>query len=622
MITRFLPQLSPAEGEDFSLLAIEVDGKIGCQVCQKDGDLTCPAGDGAMKVRAERVVETDVSETKRLTVLELMMVSVVLALALLLRIYGLEWGLPSTNRVHSYHPDEITVIGPTLHMNIFAGEMNPHFFNYGSLFLYAVYFARLFAEGYGFIDLTPFFKALATGGWVEVSESTAAVNEFAKLHLLARWLSVLCGVTTVLLVFLWVRRIASSWAAFIASLLLATFPMHVQHSHFATVDVPLTLLTTLSLYLASSAETGRRFLLAAFVAGLATAVKYSVAPALWLTLVILWGWRTSWFNAVVRALGITAAMGVGFLLGCPYSLLAFQEFWRDFYWETFVHSRIGHGYVFAETGNGHWFHLTVNLPAAVGVPAILLALAGILPFISPRSNENADLRIKHFASRIATVVFALTYFIPLGFAQVRFARYLMPLLPVLALWAGLAWEKLRWRKFWRLASVATAAYTLLCGIAIASLFAPPDPRDEAAAFIAEYARKFRPLTIAMHDLPWFYTPPICPINGGMKTRRDFDAWQVTAPFKLLLVQFDLNMLSGSDANLFVASDFEYGDPLRLRMGDVIRLYDWLYSRSIAVRVFRKEPKLPWSDEPFRWYFRPLPHDMRYVNPIVKVFVLR
>jgi hypothetical protein len=579
-------------------------------------------GDGAMKVQTERHMELGARRAICLTVGELVMISVALALALLLRVYGLEWGLPSTSRVHSYHPDEITVIGPTLHMNIFAGEMNPHFFNYGSLFLYAVYFARLFAEGYGFLDLTHFFKAFSTGGWVGVSESVAAVTEFAKLHLLARWLSVLCGIATVLLVFLWVRRIASSWAAFIASLLLATFPMHVQHSHFATVDVPLTLLTTLSLYLASSAETGRRFLLAAFVAGLATAVKYSVAPALWLTLVILWGRQTSWFNAVVRIAGITAAMGLGFLLGCPYSVLAFQEFWRDFYWETFVHSRIGHGYVFAETGNGHWFHLTVNLPAAVGVPAVLLALAGILPFGSPKPNEGDDPRFTHYASRIATVVFALAYFIPLGFAQVRFARYLMPLLPVLALWAGWAWEKLRWRNFWRLTSVATVAYTLLCGIAIASLFAPPDPRDEAAAFIAEYARKFRPLTVAMHDLPWFYTPPICPINGGMKTKEDFAAWQVTAPFKLLLVQFDLNMLSGSDANLFVASDFEYGDPLRLRMGDVVRLYEWLYSHSVSVRVFRKEPKLPWSDKPFRWYFRPLPHDMRYVNPIVKVFVLK
>lgn len=573
-------------------------------------------------------VQTTVTETgfamerKRLTIFELLLISVAMTIAILLRIYGLDWGLPSPAQVHSYHPDEITVIGPTLHMNIFAGEMNPHFFNYGSLFLYAVYFARLFAEGYGWLDLTPFFKAFAAGGWLGVSESLQAIEEFAKLHLLARWLSVILGIATVLLVFVWARRLMNRWAAFIAAILLATFPMHVQHSHFATVDVPLTLLTTLTLYLAASAESKRRMLLAAFVAGLATAVKYSVAPALWLTLITLWAWRVRWFVALGRLIAITVAMGAGFLLGCPYSVLAFNEFWRDFYWETFVHSRIGHGYVFAETGNGHWFHLTVNLPAAIGVPAILLAIAGILPIGSSAPLEDPEQENFRRRTIVSTVVFTLAYFVPLGFAQVRFARYLMPLLPILALWASLAWTKTRWRKLWQLGAIATAIYTLLCGIAVVSLFAPPDPRDEAAAFIVEYMQKAKPLTIALHDLPWFYTPPICPINGGMKTKSDFDAWKVTAPFNIALVKFDLDELAASGAHLFVASDYEYGDPLRLKMGDVIRLYDWLYARARQIRVFRKEPKLPWRDEPFRWYFRPLPHDMRYVNPIVKVFVLQ
>lgn len=573
-------------------------------------------------------VQTTVTETgfamerKRLTIFELLLISVAMTIAILLRIYGLDWGLPSPAQVHSYHPDEITVIGPTLHMNIFAGEMNPHFFNYGSLFLYAVYFARLFAEGYGWLDLTPFFKAFAAGGWLGVSESLQAIEEFAKLHLLARWLSVILGIATVLLVFVWARRLMNRWAAFIAAILLATFPTHVQHSHFATVDVPLTLLTTLTLYLAASAESKRRMLLAAFVAGLATAVKYSVAPALWLTLITLWAWRVRWFVALGRLIAITVAMGAGFLLGCPYSVLAFNEFWRDFYWETFVHSRIGHGYVFAETGNGHWFHLTVNLPAAIGVPAILLAIAGILPIGSSAPLEDPEQENFRRRTIVSTVVFTLAYFVPLGFAQVRFARYLMPLLPILALWASLAWTKTRWRKLWQLGAIATAIYTLLCGIAVVSLFAPPDPRDEAAAFIVEYMQKAKPLTIALHDLPWFYTPPICPINGGMKTKSDFDAWKVTAPFNIALVKFDLDELAASGAHLFVASDYEYGDPLRLKMGDVIRLYDWLYARARQIRVFRKEPKLPWRDEPFRWYFRPLPHDMRYVNPIIKVFVLQ
>jgi len=573
-------------------------------------------------------VKTKVSErqpsvqVQRLNLMELVALIVVLVVGLSLRLYGLDWGLPSPERVHSYHPDEITVIGPTLHMNIFSGEMNPHFFNYGSLFLYAVYFARLLVEGYGWLDLTPFFRAFNAGGWVSVAESLPAVTELAKLHLLARLLSVLCGMGTIALVFLWGRRLAGWQPATVAALLLSSFPIHVQHSHFVTVDVPLTLLTTFALYLATFAESGRRFLWAAFVAGLATAVKYSVAPAMWLTLAVLWAWRTGFWTTLIRLVALSAVMAAGFLLGCPYAVLAFPEFWHDFYWETFVHSRIGHGYIFVNTGNGHWFHLTVNLPAAIGVPALLLALAGVLPFATASETGEGTSFLPRHRTIVATTLFTLAYFLPLGFAQVRFARYLMPLLPLLAIWGALVWEKRRWRNLWRLGVVATCGYTLLCGIAVASLFAPPDPRDEAAQFIRQQATLKKPLTLALHDLPWFYTPPICPLNGGMKTKRDFEVWQVTAPMRFALVRFDVEELQASEADLFVASDFEYGDPLRLGLDDAERFYDWLYANNRQVRVFRKEPCLPWRTEPFRWYFRPLPHDMRYVNPIVKVFVLR
>ncbi len=542
--------------------------------------------------------------------------------ALFLRLLGLGWGLPSPQRVHSYHPDEITVLAPTLGMNIFAGEMNPHFFNYGSLFLYTVYFARLFAEGYGWLDLTPLFKALAAGGWLKVAETEPALLEFAKLHLLARGLSLACGVATVALVFFWVRRWGNLWEAAIAAFLLACFPLHVQHSQFATVDVPLTLLTTLALFLAATATSRRRMLWAAFVAGLATAVKYSVAPALWLTLAFLWTWRTGWQVVLRRLVALTLVMGAGFLLGCPYALLSFPEFWRDFYWETFVHSRIGHGYVFVGTGNGHWFHLTTNLPAAVGIPAMLIAIAGLFSPLSNPTGENGESTFVRQRTLGATLIFALAYFLPLGFAQVRFARYLMPLLPLLAIWAALVWGKQRWQFLWRAGALATVGYTFLCGLAIAWLFLPPDPRDEAAALIAERGQREKPLTIALHDLPWFYTPPFCPLNGGMKTKRDFEIWQITAPMKLVLVQFDVRELAVSGAHLFVASDFEYGDPLRLGLDDAVGFYEWLATRSREERVFQKEPRLPWRNEPFRWSFRPLPHDMRYVNPTIKVFVLR
>jgi len=559
-------------------------------------------------------------------------------LATALRLYGLGWGLPDASKVHSYHPDEITVLAPTLAMNLFAGEMNPHFFNYGSLFLYAVYFARLIAEGYGWMDLTPLLQALSQGGWLGVASSPTALHEFAQLHLLARGLTAACGVVTVGLVFWWARRVYGRGAATLAAFLLATFPLHVQHSHFATVDVPLALLTTLALYLAATAEGNeRRMAIASFVAGLATAVKYSVAPALWLTLLLLWTWRVPFPLRLKRLVALTVLMAAGFLLGCPYAVLDFPSFWRDFYWETFIHSRLGHGYVFANTGNGHWFHLSVNLPAAVGLPALVVALLGGVTVALGAIGPSSGLEKR---TAIVTSIFALAYFLPLGFAQVRFARYLMPLLPIMALWAGMLWAMLaqrpgklvaigRW--LWRMVLIAVALFTFLCGVAIAHLFTPSDPRDAAVAWFRDFAEKWRTqtpermagveqLVVALHDLPWFYTPPLCPFNGGKKTESAFWAWQATAPIWFVFVGDSLDELLRARPHLFVTSDYEYGDRLRLQLRDSQLLYRWL-SR-FPSRTFRKDPTLPLLSIPFRWSPKPLPHDMRYVNPTVKVFLLR
>ncbi len=588
---------------------------------------------------------------KRGTLFDLALAGAVALFALALRVFGLDWGLPSPQNVHSYHPDEITVIAPTLLMNLFRGEMNPHFFNYGSLFLYAVYFARLFAEGYGWLDMLPLSRAFAGGyGWLSVASSPMALQEFAKLHLLARWLSVACGVATVAVVFLWARKAYGRGAAFIAALLFSVFPMHVQHSHFATVDVPLTLLTTLTLYLAATEEgNDRRMLWAAFMAGLATAVKYSVAPALWLTLAVLWAWRTQWRDRVKRLLLLIVVMAAGFLLGCPYAALSFREFWHGFAWEVFKHSRMGHGYVFADVGSGHWFHLSVNLTAAAGIPAIALAIVGAWLEVRRAALPSEAFIPSNVSLRTlrASLLFAFTYFVPLGFTKVLFARYLMPLLPLLAIWCGSLWEystNLRrsigpfyrgpvpaaFSRLMQGATLLTVAYTLLCGVATAGLFEPPDPRDEAANWVRKFTASpqfalMRPV-IALHDLPWFYTPPVCPLNVGAKpneiiARANLELWQVASPVRVESVDYDLDRLQSGQVDLFIASDYEYGDRLRLGLTDARQFYDWLYSKSKRVLVFRKEPSLPqWGV--FRWYFKPLPHDMRYVNPIVKVFVLR
>src|SRR5512140_1268 len=60
----------------------------------------------------------------------------ILVVAATLRLTGLRWGLPNQAHYFSYHPDEIFLLLPSL--GFAQGDWNPHFFNYGTLYIYLV----------------------------------------------------------------------------------------------------------------------------------------------------------------------------------------------------------------------------------------------------------------------------------------------------------------------------------------------------------------------------------------------------------------------------------------------------------------------------------------------------
>ncbi len=93
------------------------------------------------------------------------------------------------------------------------------------------------------------------------------------------------GVGTVWAVYAIGRRLWGRRAGLLAALTLAIMPLHAQHSHFLTVDVPATFWGVLSLLWAVRLATGdpkplRAALLAGVFAGLAAATKYNMALAI------------------------------------------------------------------------------------------------------------------------------------------------------------------------------------------------------------------------------------------------------------------------------------------------------------------------------------------------------
>jgi 4-amino-4-deoxy-L-arabinose transferase-like glycosyltransferase len=343
--------------------------------------------------------------TRRPALLVLLLLFIV---ALVPRLIGLQWGLPTEQRWYSYHPDEREIAFAVGSLDFFGGDFNPNFFNYPSLYIYLTYIVHVLANGLELMGTTQAPASNAPAVWPLLHD----------IILSGRVVTAVLGAATVPLVYLLGREISGHRVGLLAALLLALLPGHVQHSHFATVDVPMTFFVALSLWLATRAlrqyqevndrqhEEGnphvsrsrlKLLLLAAFAVGLAAATKYNGVLVLAAPLAALFALKQRhWLSNAGLLIG-TAALG--FLIGCPYSILSFREFWGDgknlgFAYELFVHPRLGSGEIFQNTGNGWWYHLTFNLPFVMTVPVLAVVLAGLFATVAAVRDKDHDRVLK------------------------------------------------------------------------------------------------------------------------------------------------------------------------------------------------------------------------------------
>lgn len=476
-----------------------------------------------------------------------------LALAAFLRVQGLAWGLPCARHWFSYHPDESLVLRAATNVNLFSGHLDPGFYNYGSFLIYCISLVSQVIDTWSPLKSFP--------------------NEMARLTLIGRWEVALFGIATVYVVYLIGRRIAGRRAGMWSALVMAVIPMHVMHSHFVTVDVPATFWVCVALYNALRYPEARRAaLLCGLAAGIAAGTKYNAG------IVLLAGWAAVGFNRDVygtarwKALAImTFATALGFLLTTPGVLLATPSFVRDFSYET-LHVRTGHGLVFVGTGNGWWFHIATNLWQGIGAflpPGVLAALVALA--VVPRPRVAASPPRPHTPS-LVLAAFAVPYFAIIGGAAVRFQRYDMPLLPVLAICAGCVFARLQGR--WLIIPSVAVLGTLILAQGAVSTMAYPygdihgggfkfnsDPRDA----VADYLEHVIPAgaSIGLTREPWFFSPPLSVANGGPQTVKAFEHLRSGQPHPLVILPQDAYEFSPKP-DFVVISDFEFGDAIRLQ----------------------------------------------------------
>lgn len=470
----------------------------------------------------------------------------VLVLAAALRLWGVRWGLPGPTHLFSYHPDEFHSLRGALAL-LAAGDPNPHFFNYGSLYLYL---AAVAANLTGTMPLHP-----------------ATLTSMAQLlydwTLAARLVSVVAGVLTVAVTYLLGSAVLGSRAGLLAALILALMPLHVLNSDYATVDVTLTLFVALTLLFAARLArhpTPRDYLLAGLCAGLAASTKYTGGLVLVAPVVAHFvAARRARDDELRRPVPLVSAwpvlmvltMAAAFIVTSPYTVLDWGSARRDIVYEA-QHMRVGEQPARSADPNG-WLFLARGLSMGTA-GAALVALVGLAGLSSRRAWRPA----------LGLVLFGVLWFTVSGAAGVRYLRYALPLTPLVALLAAAA-PAASWRRrgSTRLPGVVLATAVVVGGAWVSwqmaqSLATTVDPRDEAREHILRITPPDR--TVGMVWEPWFQAPPLDPCNGGQVLRRNPLWRQFRDPVRpLVFLGLDAEALRREQPLVVVTSNFEVRD---------------------------------------------------------------
>jgi 4-amino-4-deoxy-L-arabinose transferase-like glycosyltransferase len=201
-------------------------------------------------------------------------------------------------------------------------------------------------------------------------------------------------------------------------------PLHVRESHYTLTDVPCTFAVALTFLLALRAReraTVGSFALAGAAAGLAAAIKYNGILALVIPLVICAMTPALRKPRPLVALAVVATTVGTFLVAAPYTLLDLPHFLNEF-------ARLSSEYRKAPTiAEPIWVIYLKHLRIALGTPGSVVVVAGLALGVW-KSIAGPDR-----ARWLAVWLFPLVYFRFVSNQTIVFARYLLPLVPFLAI---------------------------------------------------------------------------------------------------------------------------------------------------------------------------------------------
>ncbi len=337
-----------------------------------------------------------------------------------IRAVNLDWGVPEVFEEATPVREAVGFWGVPSE----SIDLNPHFFKYPSLTFYLNFLAQS----------VWYF-------WLSLTGQVGSLNEFRQILdqnvtqvvRLGRSLQAALGALIVIPTVLLGRKLGGDLAAVGAGALIAVLPAAVLESQLVGPDVALTLFSVCALVSATAiAEHGRRsdYLWCGVWIGLATASKYpgALLVAALLTAHFVRMKSESRSPAMLVASGILwqalITSGVVFFATSPYVLLDLSTALEDIGFER-RHMALGH--LGREGGRAWTYYLQQAIPSGWTMLVSILAVLGM-------GGLLVDGKVRRKA--LPGIVFGLLTLAVLGSWRMAAARYVLPLAPLGAAWAG------------------------------------------------------------------------------------------------------------------------------------------------------------------------------------------
>ncbi len=375
----------------------------------------------------------------------------IILIAALFRVYGLNW-----DQGFHLHPDERAIVMFTTPLQFpktiaeffsVQSTWNPHFFAYGS---FPIYFLK------------------TAGNIASIVDTTYATYD--KINLLGRFISAIFDIGTLVVLFFLAKKIFNKNVALITSFFYAISVLPIQLSHFYAVDTLLTFFVLLTLYrliIFYEKSSFRNAFLVGIFFGLSLATKTSalvliasigIAIAVDFLLVFIKNPHRPhiWFPHISKFLkrlfiDITIIMiitVITFIIFEPYALIDFSTFWQQqLQQRQMTYDAFTFPYTLQYVGKiPYWYELKNIFLFGLGPIVATFSFLGVL-YITFRLAKHLGWWRKHqtfdsfevdkkWKQELIILSFFWIYFLVVGNFAIGFMRYMLPLYPLLCLFAA------------------------------------------------------------------------------------------------------------------------------------------------------------------------------------------